>query len=288
MPHFSWNNEDDRKNEWAFANEFYTSGEGTIKLQSRKYEKIELKHNYLKIGTTIYCLANCEPSEQKKLTGGYARVVQAQDEKGKLYAIKISYRKEGISQQEVEIAKCMGICYDANLTSNGADICMAMPYLGLDILNHMQPKFWTYSKDDIDILAINCINAVLVTHYKGYLHNDIKPDNIMIQDDKYALIDYGMACKQPEKLYAPVIQDSAQGTLHYVAPEILKQKAYSVNSDIYALGVSLYRIYKHTVKQIPDIITQMCSTNPNDRAPLEFAKLILISEKNRKNHTTGH
>ena len=80
--------------------------------------------------------------------------------------------------------------------------------------------------------------AVQHAHNNLVLHLDIKPDNILVeQDGTPRLLDFGVA---------RLINDSEVGheafTPEYASPEQLQGKTLSVNSDIYSLGVLLYRI----------------------------------------------
>src|SRR3989338_5223082 len=76
-------------------------------------------------------------------------------------------------------------------------------------------------------------------HSRGYVHHDIKLDNILIdEDDHIYLIDFGFA--KPYVPGKPSLRCNS-GTLHYASPEIwLKQACEGPEADIWALGVCLY------------------------------------------------
>ncbi len=74
----------------------------------------------------------------------------------------------------------------------------------------------------------------------GWLHGDVKPDNIMVSPEGHAtLIDLGFARRVDETGWC--LDRGGFGTLSYVAPEVVTSAVRSdVRSDIYSLGVTLY------------------------------------------------
>jgi cGMP-dependent protein kinase len=74
---------------------------------------------------------------------------------------------------------------------------------------------------------------------KKYIaHRDIKPSNIMIDSNGYLkMIDFGTA--KVLKDYTSTII----GTPHYIAPEILQGKGYSLSCDFWSLGICMYEIF---------------------------------------------
>ena len=80
--------------------------------------------------------------------------------------------------------------------------------------------------------------AVEYAHQRGYIHRDIKPGNILLTRERKAkLSDFGLATSIPRGGTA-----SPYGYLTHVAPEVLRTGRTSKASDIYALGVTAYRL----------------------------------------------
>lgn len=82
--------------------------------------------------------------------------------------------------------------------------------------------------------------ALAYLHERGYIHRDIKPDNIFLNSDgKLKLVDLGIV--NSEEL-APLTRTGvAIGTPNYMAPEQARGKAVPA-SDQYALGVMLFEM----------------------------------------------
>ena len=95
-------------------------------------------------------------------------------------------------------------------------------------------------RERVALLSRAC-EAVAYAHAKGVLHEDIKPSNLLVSDEgEPMLLDFGLA--------QIVSQDGGNGKPRlafsegYAAPETLMRQAPSPASDIYALGVVLYRL----------------------------------------------
>ncbi|MGN6182385.1 MAG: AAA family ATPase, partial [Thermoanaerobaculia bacterium] len=65
---------------------------------------------------------------------------------------------------------------------------------------------------------------------------DLKPSNILVSDDGVAkIMDFGLAIES-----RLVFDRKIRGTLHYMAPEVLRQDRVDSRADLYALGMTLY------------------------------------------------
>ncbi len=80
-------------------------------------------------------------------------------------------------------------------------------------------------------------------HEKGWLHRDIKPDNIMLtKASDVRLIDFSLSSKAPSSVAKMLSGKSKtiQGTRTYIAPELIRKKLPSIQSDFYSLGITLF------------------------------------------------
>lgn len=83
--------------------------------------------------------------------------------------------------------------------------------------------------------------AVHHAHERGVVHRDLKPNNAMVTaDGRVLLLDFGLAAADGT---ARITRSGAMlGTLHYMAPEQLRDEDVDVRTDVYALGVTLYEL----------------------------------------------
>ena len=84
--------------------------------------------------------------------------------------------------------------------------------------------------------------ALDYAHRQGYVHRDIKPDNILFRTDGSAVLcDFGIARELATDL-SMTRAGSVMGTPHYMSPEQAQGKTVDGRSDLYSLGVVLYEM----------------------------------------------
>src|SRR6202012_1522997 len=87
--------------------------------------------------------------------------------------------------------------------------------------------------------AIEIGRGLGIAHGRNLVHRDIKPQNVLIDDEGRAkLTDFGMP-RQPEQDGMPA-PGRVLGTTDYVPPEQAMGHPADPRSDIYSLGVVLY------------------------------------------------
>ena len=96
----------------------------------------------------------------------------------------------------------------------------------------------TFTAAEVTRLGVDLCAAVAAVHAAGLVHRDIKAQNIMLDDGgRLVLMDFGAgheADDSPGKATA--------GTPLYLAPEVLSGGAATRRSDLYSIGVVLFRL----------------------------------------------
>jgi serine/threonine protein kinase len=90
-------------------------------------------------------------------------------------------------------------------------------------------------------IATKLSRAVATLHRAGIIHRDIKPDNvILLKNGGLRLVDLGVA-------RVPLLEDfpaeDIPGTASYMAPELFGGQSGDEFSDLFALGVTVYRMF---------------------------------------------
>ena len=116
-------------------------------------------------------------------------------------------------------------------------------YIVLDYERGQSLKAWWPShhklpERDLLLLLAPLLDGLAVIHQAGYLHRDIKPDNIHVRrtDQSFVLLDFGAASlARPERQ-----QVAGAVTSGFAPPEQYDGAVQSASSDIYSFGATLY------------------------------------------------
>ncbi len=90
-------------------------------------------------------------------------------------------------------------------------------------------------------IAVKLARAAAALHRAGIIHRDIKPDNVMLESaGSLKLLDLGVVRVPGLEDFPP---EDIPGTPAYMAPEMFAGEPGNETTDIYALGVTMYRAF---------------------------------------------
>ena len=120
---------------------------------------------------------------------------------------------------------------------------LVMPYCANGSVNHLigkmpESEIWNF------ILDVSGGLAFLHDQQPPIVHQDIKPDNILITSDgRYVISDFGISRSIRTKMSRTNNNISSSGTIAYMGPERFSEKPLVVlASDIWAFGMTLYEL----------------------------------------------
>ncbi|KAL8034462.1 hypothetical protein ABFX02_12G030400 [Erythranthe guttata] len=222
-------------------------------VSNQDIENLLLQHGSLALKRYKY-------SEIKKMTksfndklgrGGFGSVYKGVLPDGSLVAVKVLIETDSNGEEfinevasisrtsHVNIVNLLGFCFDKN---KRALVYEFMPNKSLD-------KFISSKECSIDLETLYKI-AIGVAKGLEYLHTgcnsrivhfDIKPQNILLDEDLCPKIsDFGLAklCKKKQSIISMI---GARGTIGYIAPEIFSRNfgGASHKSDVYSYGMMI-------------------------------------------------
>ena len=95
----------------------------------------------------------------------------------------------------------------------------------------------------LDKVLIQVVESLYYFHTKGFVHCDVKPDNILLgRDWDVKLIDFTIAAKVRKGLGKLFGGSTVQGTRSYMSPEQIRGQALDPKTDVYSLGCLFYEM----------------------------------------------
>jgi eukaryotic-like serine/threonine-protein kinase len=139
---------------------------------------------------------------------------------------------------------------------------------------------------DPERIARQLVSALAAIHAAGVVHRDVKPSNVLLDDDDDAhLTDFGIA--QPDDATQLTATGEVVGTLKYMAPEVLAGDPATERSDLYALGVVLREcLTGREAPKLEALIDRLTAHEPRGR-PASATQALALLETYEDRATTA-
>ncbi|MBQ7210725.1 MAG: protein kinase [Paludibacteraceae bacterium] len=184
--------------------------------------------------------------------GGFSEVWLATDQLTQLQvAVKVYAPGQGMDQDGLkEFSKELSNVYNLNHTNlikpQHVDAWQNMPYLIMSFCKQgsCTSKTGKMEEEQIWRLIHDVAAGLAYLHAQDIIHQDIKPDNILIDNDgHYVITDFGISVQTRSTLRKSMNIANASGTTAYMAPERFSAEPTPVKaSDIWSLGATVYEL----------------------------------------------
>eukprot|EP00036_Acanthoecidae_sp_10tr_P011457 CAMPEP_0182926216 /NCGR_PEP_ID=MMETSP0105_2-20130417/11229_1 /TAXON_ID=81532 ORGANISM="Acanthoeca-like sp., Strain 10tr" /NCGR_SAMPLE_ID=MMETSP0105_2 /ASSEMBLY_ACC=CAM_ASM_000205 /LENGTH=511 /DNA_ID=CAMNT_0025064097 /DNA_START=109 /DNA_END=1644 /DNA_ORIENTATION=+ len=214
---------------------------------------------------------------------GEVKLVQKKDN-GKIYAMKILRKADMLEKDQVAHVKAeRDILVEADCTwvvrmhysfQDSINLYLVMEFLAGGDMMTMLIRYDTFDEETTQFYIAETILAIDSVHQLGFIHRDIKPDNLLLDNKGHVkLSDFGLCtglkAAHRTDFYRGMLADgkdasrkevdskarlinwrknrrhmafSTVGTPDYIAPEVFTQSGYDKSCDWWSLGVIMFEM----------------------------------------------
>lgn len=181
--------------------------------------------------------------------GTFGHVYRARDVRlDREVALKLFAAKPGIRAEHLTVVSegrlLAKVRHPNVITVYGADVIDGTVGIWMELLNGRTLQQELDERGHLGareaaLIGIDLCRALAAVHKAGLVHRDVKAQNVMREDGgRIVLMDFGAG----REVDAPAGQVTMAGTPLYMAPEVLAGGSATPSSDLYSLGVLLYRL----------------------------------------------
>ena len=143
---------------------------------------------------------------------------------------------------------------------------IVMEYIEGKTLKQLLKKRESLTLTEVIDIMTQLTDGISHAHESYIIHRDIKPQNIMIQDDgRNKITDFGIAMALNATQLTQT--NSVMGSVHYLPPEQASGKGATVKSDIYSMGILMYELLTGTVPFKGDNAVEIALKHMKDKIP---------------------
>lgn len=217
--------------------------------------------------------------KEKLGEGGFGVVYKAFNKKtNKTVAIKFQKRDDAEYMFKIEISNLKIILdnCDMFICIEGWGLYKKKLFISMDYINGMTLREYInnlYENRDIDKIFYNVAKKlkyeIEIIHKYNLAHADIKPDNIIISDDKLRILDFGLGCNDIN------IKCHKSGTSIYMPKYVENTLIGRQKTDWYALTLILLEILGYTLEDDDDMvefITKLKTSSYNKNILMDIYK----------------
>lgn len=182
--------------------------------------------------------------------GGFASVRVAYDKESNLKVAVKTLEKSGTAeaflQREINIMRTVqhpNIVKTYDIFESTLNYHIVMEFLpGGSLFDLMKPHK-KFSEVFVRGLVYQILEGLAYLHSNGIVHRDLKPENILLTSEKplsAKIADFGLSNFYEE--CSGALMKTLIGTPQFVAPELIKNEAYGMEVDLWAVGMMVYNM----------------------------------------------
>ena len=154
--------------------------------------------------------------------------------------------------------------YDVGVEDN--EHYIVMEYIEGKTLKQLLKKRESLTLTEVIDIMTQLTDGMSHAHESYIIHRDIKPQNIMIEDNGLIKItDFGIAMALNATQLTQT--NSVMGSVHYLPPEQASGKGATIKSDIYSLGILMYELITGNVPFKGDNAVEIALKHMKDKIP---------------------
>ena len=143
---------------------------------------------------------------------------------------------------------------------------IVMEYIEGKTLKQLLNKRGALTLPEVIDIMTQLTDGLSHAHEAYIIHRDIKPQNIMIEDNgTIKITDFGIAMAVNATQFTQT--NSVMGTVHYLPPEQANGKGATVKSDIYSLGILMYELLTGSVPFKGDNAVEIALKHMKEKLP---------------------
>lgn len=143
---------------------------------------------------------------------------------------------------------------------------IVMEYIEGKTLKQLLQKRGALTLTEVIDIMTQLTDGLSHAHEAYIIHRDIKPQNIMIEDNGLIKItDFGIAMALNNTQLTQT--NSVMGSVHYLPPEQAQGKGSTIKSDIYSLGILMYELLTGSVPYKGDTAVEIALKHMKDKLP---------------------
>jgi len=211
-------------------------------------------------------------------TGGMSSVFRARDRVlDRLVALKVLHRQyagdgEHVERFRREAMTVAGLVHENIVTVIDRGEDDGCPFIVLELVAGESLKQLVARSGPLPVeralaLGIQVARGLAYAHEHGFVHRDVKPQNVLVNGDGRAKVtDFGIA--RPLEIKHGVTQTgTVLGTPDYIAPEQAQGQRVGEHTDVYSLGVVLFELLTGRVPFPGETFVAVAMRHINEPAP---------------------